>query len=166
MAEYQLQPSPLFRKSKNITPIGISGLLFSPEITFATPGDLSVTYSFNSGTFYRQGSWVHSVFTIHTNSFTHSTASGALRITGFPLPNRPTETSGEPLYGGFFIAFQGITLANYTQFAPEMESQQSYCIVRGSGSGQNRIAVQASHVPTGGDVILDGNIWYQVSEFS
>ena len=58
---------------------------FTPEITFETPGDLSVSYSDQEGFYTRLGSRCFVTIYLSTNSFTHTTASGGFRMTGLPF---------------------------------------------------------------------------------
>lgn len=58
---------------------------WTPVVTFATPGDLSVSYSTQAGSGIRIGDWVLLRGTL-TFTPTYTTASGALEITGAPFP--------------------------------------------------------------------------------
>lgn len=58
---------------------------WTPTITCDTPGDLSVTYSSQVGKYTKIGRLVHLQFYIVTSAFTHTTASGSLRIGGIPF---------------------------------------------------------------------------------
>jgi hypothetical protein len=89
MAEYTLQPSPILRQSKQVYGSGVEGD-WTPAFTFATPGDLATSYSFRVGRYIRLGDVVTVFFDVlcTAGNFTHSTASGALRITGLPVTSR------------------------------------------------------------------------------
>jgi hypothetical protein len=65
---------------------------FTPAITFATPGDLSVAYSFQVGTYTKIGNRVIASVNIVTSSFSFTTASGTLSITGLPYTSDATAT--------------------------------------------------------------------------
>lgn len=67
---------------------------WTPTLTFDTPGDLSVTYGFNTGTYTKVGRAVHVQCTLATSAFTHTTAAGSCRISGLPFAN------GSSLEGG------------------------------------------------------------------
>lgn len=62
---------------------------WTPSVSFETPGDLSVSYtSARLGAYTRVGRKVTVTCTFVTSSFTHTTASGHLLITGLPFPCR------------------------------------------------------------------------------
>ncbi len=58
---------------------------FTPAITFGTAGDLSVTYTTQTGYYTKVGRLVHIMITMITSALTHSTASGNFRVTGLPF---------------------------------------------------------------------------------
>lgn len=58
---------------------------WTPALTASTPGDLSVAYSTQLGTYTKVGKFITLTFAITTTSFTHTTASGYLRISGVPF---------------------------------------------------------------------------------
>jgi len=59
--------------------------VWTPELDFQGTGDLSVAYGTQSGTYVRVGSVVTVWARIVTTTFTHSTASGGLELTGLPF---------------------------------------------------------------------------------
>lgn len=126
---------------------------WTPVLTFATPGDLSVTYTDQRGIYVRLGRLLFVYFDIVTSGFTHTTASGNLNITGLPLTNGLAYS----MRGGP-VAFQGITKANYTQFGATIASGASTMTVNASGSGQPTASVTAADMPTGGTVALRGQL--------
>lgn len=65
---------------------------WTPVVTFATAGDVSVAYSTRIGTYVKIGRKVFIELVIVTSTFTHTTASGNLRITG--LPFTPANNAG------------------------------------------------------------------------
>jgi hypothetical protein len=133
--------------------------VWTPDITFATAGDLSVAYDIQSGAYTKVGRLVTIHLTITTSTFTHSTASGELRIGG--LPFQGAELGGFGQRGGP-IAFQGITKANYTQFVINPEASTNYMRISASGSGQALTQVNAADMPTGGTVLFRGFATYYV----
>lgn len=58
---------------------------FTPSITFSTPGDVNVVYSVRQGTYTKVGRLVTFWINLTTTTFTHTTASGGLQITGLPF---------------------------------------------------------------------------------
>lgn len=129
---------------------------WTPTLTFATPGNLVAGYSLRVARHMRIGRLAIAGFQIRVTTFTHSSASGALRITG--LPYTSYELTGLELPGG--CTWQGITKANYTDAAPYVPSNVSYVQFGISGSGQNVAVVAASDMPTGGTVNLAGLVAY------
>lgn len=130
---------------------------FTPAITFATPGDLSVSYSNQVGRYEVRGSKCFVEILLATSAFTHTTASGGLRITGLPFAAAASSNDGSALTG-----FGGITKANFTQFCVLTQNSQTYCVVYASGSGQAFTAVTHSDVPTSGTVFLKVAFDYEV----
>lgn len=121
-------------------------------ITFSTVGDLSVSYASRSAAYQKIGKWVHAWFTLTTSSFTHTTASGQFLITGLPF------SATDDFVGT--LLFSGITKANYTQFMLATASGLTDMAIEASGQGQTISNVQVANVPTGGTVILRGNVRY------
>jgi hypothetical protein len=121
---------------------------FTPVLTFATPGNVSVTYSIQLGFYTKVGDTVHVWIVIATSAFTHTTAADNLQITGLPFASKNT--------ANFFqvgnVVWQGITKANYTQVNSHIGVNSSIMELRASGSGQSLDAVTFSDVPTGGSV--------------
>ena len=154
MAEYQIQQSPLLRTSKSVFAGGVEGE-WTPALTFLTPGDVSVSYSVQKGLFRKFGREVTADFAIATSAFTHTTASGSLRITGLPYVS---DSNGLLTPGTLY--FRGITKANYTQYAPIVEQDETFVLIGASGSGQTNSVVFETDVPTGGTVVLRGRAHY------
>src|SRR5574343_1257060 len=82
---------------------------WTPVPTFATPGDLSVIYSTQYGYYWLFGNQISVLFRIVTSSFTHTTASGILKVTGLPLTSE--NTTGKISVGS--LNWGGITKATY-----------------------------------------------------
>ncbi len=133
--------------------------VFTPVITFSTPGNLSVSYSIQTGQYTKIGKSVTCNFTIFTSSFTHTTASGNLQITGFPF----TSASLADHINEGALAFSGITKASYTQFTVSLGQANNVATINASGSGVGRVSVTAADMPTGGTVQFLGSVTYQAS---
>ncbi len=131
-----------------------------PAVTFATPGNLSVAYSFTPyGRYVRIGNLVHARFWLVTSTFTHTTASGALRVTGLPFTSASDAsslTSVGPLIWG------GIAKATYTNVVARVNDNVNYVDFWASGSAAAAAAIGAADVPTGGTVHLQGSVSYSV----
>lgn len=136
----------------NSFPDFTDGFSWTPVLTFDTPGDLNVAYSQQIARYWRTGEkeltlWVN----ILTSTFTHSTASGNLKITGLPFTtlNVPNFTQ---LGGG--LGWRGITKANYTDINPFILAGGSAINFAASGSGQALAVIGTGDMPSGGTVQL------------
>ena len=129
---------------------------WTPVLTFSTPGDLSVVYSTQDGTYRKVGGLVVVQFAIATSTFTHTTASGSLQITGMPFNQIGAVPGISSMY------WQGITKANYTQVVARATGGTTADFVA-SGSGQTASLIGRSDVPTGGTGSLVGSIFYHAA---
>jgi len=120
---------------------------FTPVLTFATPGNLNVAYSVQSGryTLNRKQCTVHILIT--TSTFTHTTASGLLRITGLPF----AMASGSG-YAIMASGMSGYTKAGFTQISAELAAASTTLALWASGSGVTGTELAATDTPTGGTV--------------
>ncbi len=66
---------------------------FTPGITFASPGTLSVSYGYRYGWYQRVGNTVFAAVNINPATITKGTASGNLRISFSDLPFTPSASS-------------------------------------------------------------------------
>ncbi len=121
---------------------------WTPALTFATPGDLSVIYSTQTGIGHRNGRLTTLWATLITSTFTHATASGNLIITGNP------DVADGSLAPVGNCSFQGITKANYTQYTPSVAAGASNIQVQASGSAQGLDIIDTGDMPSGGTVAL------------
>jgi hypothetical protein len=131
---------------------------WTPVLTFATPGDLSVAYSIQRGCYTKIGRVVIATVDLVTSTFTHTTASGAAQITGLPFA-----ASSDTNYQSSGAAFwQGITKANYTDGFIQVSAGASALGFVMSGSGQAPAQIAAADMPTAGTVRFRGTIVYRV----
>lgn len=127
---------------------------WTPVLTCATPGDLAITYSAQSGTQIVIGNLVVATFNITTSAFTWSTASGAVTITGLSNASAATYIHiGECFW-------RGITKTNYTHVQLAVNNSSSVINLNASGSGQLGTTVNIADMPSTGTVILRGTICY------
>lgn len=129
---------------------------WTPVLTFATPGNLSVAYTTQTGWLVRLGALRLASFNIATSSFSHTTASGNLNVTGLP------DTSAGTYLQIGALAWGGITKASYTQISTVLAASTATLRFDASGSAQALSTVTASDVPTGGTVVIRGVILYSV----
>lgn len=130
---------------------------WTPVLTFATPGDLSVTYATQSGSYTKIGSLVHATFNIGTSAFTHTTASGLLRVSGLPFA---ASASGPRHVGS--VLYSGYTAAGYHHVVALTNSGQTYLTFNRTGSGVAQTNTTAAEMPTGGSITWYGSITYTV----
>lgn len=88
---------------------------WTPAVSAATPGTLSVTYTAQVGKYTRIGRAVHASFYIAINTFTLGSASGEVRITGLPFTSTSTANTfhvgSVAVSGGPDIQATTVTLA-------------------------------------------------------
>lgn len=128
-----------------------------PVLTFDTPGNLAVTYATQTGTFTQIGRKVSLDFVIVTSAFTWTTASGALRITGLPLPANGgfSEFTGSLSWAG--VTYTGAVIA------PQLLAANTSIIrLTSSGSGTARAQLNTANTTSGTQVTLSGHIEYFV----
>ncbi len=131
---------------------------WTPTITFATAGDLSVAYSSQVGNYTKIGRQVTITFSITTSTFTHTTASGELRISGLPF----NPGSGIAAGGTAFALMRGIT-ASEVQFTAVPVANVSYMVGYRLASGVNSQVLSPTQMPTGGTVVLAAQLSYFVA---
>jgi hypothetical protein len=133
---------------------------FTPSITFATPGDLAITYSatIRVGTYTRIGNRVIVNFNVQTTAFTFTTASGALQITGLPFTSKnltADASAGAMVWGG-------ITKIGYTQVTPRVQPNTVLIDFVASASGLAQSSIVATDTPSGGAMTLRGTLTYEI----
>jgi hypothetical protein len=129
---------------------------WTPVLTFATPGDVAVTYTTQAGTFTKKGREVTLAFNIVTAAFTFTTASGNLLITGAPFAN----SAAGARFGS--LSWGGITKATYTQVNARVGLSTATINFQASGSGVAASPISATDTPTGGSMVLNGTIVFEV----
>ncbi len=129
---------------------------FAPTMTFAVPGDLTLTYSAQLGAYVRLGNLVYAHGRVAASAFMWTTASGNLTIGGLPFTSANDGTAN---YGNGIYA--GITKAGYSDFMPFLNQNSSELFVRAQGSGVANASVVAGDVPSGGAPSFAFSILYQ-----
>jgi len=132
---------------------------WTPDITFATPGDLAKTLTV-TGNYNRVGRVCTLTFQIDSTAFTWTTAASFLRITGMPFA---AANIGQLDYAALGT-FRGITKAGFSQFALRTVQNQTYMQVTASNSAAVPSGVVAADMPSGGTLALYGTISYQVQD--
>jgi hypothetical protein len=138
----------------------ISNGVWTPTLSFVTPGNLVIAYSSQIGTYHLIDDYVIAHFTLVTSTFTHTTASGNAVLSGMPYSAAATPAGHH--WGGEMILWQGVTKANYTQLSTRLSAGSGTSgRITCSGSGQTGTTITAADMPTGGSVILQGVFRYQ-----
>lgn len=136
--------------------LGIEQFTWNPSLTFDTPGDLSVTYTTQVGRYLRIGNWVTISFNIATATFTHTTASGNLRIAGIPYGSASTiEYTGSVEADTFSLG------AGYSWLNCQVPPGVSYARLIRSGTSINRATITTAQAPSGSNKTLMGSITYE-----
>lgn len=130
---------------------------WTPVLTFATPGDLAVTYSSQVGSYTKIGNTVRLNVNIATSAFTHTTAGGTLRISGHPFAT--ANVTGN--IAGSMAAMTGWTKANYTETLYQVAPNSSLAVFGAYGSGQAEANIVVADVATGGTVVVRATIMLQ-----
>lgn len=130
--------------------------VWTPSLSFVTPGNLAVTYSIRNGFYTKIGRMVFVSYQITTSAFTFTTASGNLIVTGLPFPSGVANQIMGP------IDWSGVTKAGYTSLQGIIANAQTTIQVVASGSGVVRANVQAADTPTGATLFVAGTISYFV----
>ncbi|RLB44771.1 MAG: hypothetical protein DRH30_00515 [Deltaproteobacteria bacterium] len=128
---------------------------FTPDITFATPGDLATTVLNAGGAYERFGDMVFIEGKIALSAFTHSTASGALRVTGLPFSVRNNfnyRTVGS-------VIAKGWTNTGVRSLSAYLTPNTTYILLRYSGSGINHSNLGHTHFLSGATV----EIWFSAA---
>ena len=133
---------------------------FTPTLTFATPGDLSVSYAANGqiGSYTRSGNRVTCNIFIQTSAFTYTTATGALRIQGLPYLARNTVNA----FSLGSCVYQGITDAARPQICVRVDPGLNFLSLVSSGPGVPIAFASVANVATGSSIILIVTITYEV----
>lgn len=121
---------------------------WTPALTFATPGDLATAYTIQEGTYVKIGRWVFVTCELRLSTFTHTTASGNIRVTGLPFVHNTSN-----YLGGSAILAQGWTNAGAQPFT-RVGSAASYVEVQMGESGTAIALSTTADWPTGGAPLL------------
>lgn len=154
-------PVELFYDGTQLNIIGLAQRTgtWTPVLTFVTPGNLNVVYSTQVGSYTKVGRLVTVTGRITTSTFTFTTASGQLQITGLPYASRTQ--AGELWIGA--LAWQGITNASHTNVVVSLASAAQLLTLTASGSATGLAGLNAADTPTGGTVDLQFTISYEAA---
>lgn len=118
---------------------------FTPSLSFATPGDLAVTYGAARNAWATKvGREVFAHVHIQAATLTYTTASGNLVVTGAPYS--ATSPSGNHAARNGGIQWEGITIATHTDMCPSIGNGNATINIRASGDGVAAIAISTTHI--------------------
>lgn len=141
---------------------------WTPVVTFATPGDLDIVYSVQKGNYIRIKNTVKVTFYIFSSTFTHTTASGILTLTGLPFVSRPEHNL---VTSNGLGTFQAISAAgnisaintpntSYLAFMKSSADSQGLTLIDDVINGSANIT--AADTVSGGRLLLSGELTYYV----
>jgi len=132
---------------------------WTPVLSFQTPGDLSVAYTTQVGTYTKIGNRVILQGFVFTSSFTHTTASGFLRINGIPFNG--SSAANRQNFGS--LTFGGITRTGYTDFVVSIEAGlNNSVIIYASASAVNPVFINATDAASGSNKSIRFTMTYEV----
>lgn len=131
---------------------------WTPVFTCLTPGDLSVGYASQIGRYVKIGKTVTLWFDVQLNTYTYTTATGSIRLTGIPFTAANATT---PYVGS--VAFGNINKAGFTQIVPRIEANAVIIRFVASGMGSAIATVSATDATSGSAILLQGTITYEAS---
>lgn len=131
---------------------------WTPVFTCLTPGDLTVAYASQAGRYVKIGKTVTLWFDIQLSTYTYTTATGSIRLTGVPFTAANATT---PYVGS--VAFGNINKAGYTQVVPRIEANAVIIRFVASGMGSGVATVNATDAASGNAVFLQGCITYEAA---
>lgn len=129
---------------------------WTPDVTFATPGDFARTWTIQSGNYWRFGRLVIAWFDLSSSAWTWTTATGVLRINGLPFTANNSNPHG---HGSIYMA--GWTHAGYHSLIPDVINNQTYfqVLAMASALAANTYIV-AADMPSGTQQRLRGFVAY------
>lgn len=126
-------------------------------ITFATPGNLSVAYSSQKGSYEKIGRQVRISFNIVTSTFTYTTAAGLVNITGLPFicaDDAPDLYTGALVHGN---------VASALHLAAQLQNNSAVILIIGSANAVAPTNLNVSHFPTATNFTLRGQIVFRTT---
>lgn len=109
---------------------------WTPTLTCDIVGNLSVAYTTRVGNVVRLGRFVYATCHILTSTFTHTTASGGINVSGLPNPDQSISGLFAAARGGAHIgAFTAP--ANSTAFNSYVANSRIYILASRHGTGGN-----------------------------
>jgi hypothetical protein len=123
---------------------------FTPTVTFATPGDLSVSYATAEGRYWREGHTIKFIINL-TFTPTYTTASDNFQIIGLPyLPKNNGQGAPELYLANVHVSNTNWTWgASMTQISARVLQGQDIIQLVGMGSGVASAFLTVTEMPSG-----------------
>lgn len=132
---------------------------WTPSITAATVGDLSVTYTRQVGVYTKVGRLVTASFRITTSAFSHSTAANEIYVSGLPFTSRNV-TDMKTIGAGYVY---GANKTGFTQLNGSLDPATDRLEFVATGpAGSSISSLKITEVASGGTPFLAGTITYEV----
>ena len=133
---------------------------WTPVVTFATPGDLAVVYNAQVGSYTKIGRLVTISCTISTTTFTYTTASGNLQVTGLPFAAK-TVTN---YFAVASLLHGGLTVTGAIGTNIRVTSGASIAIPTISAGGPSSIStLTTGNTTSGSGVVLEFTMQYEAA---
>lgn len=131
---------------------------WTPFIDYAVTGNLNVVYSLQSGAYTKIGRHVSAHFTLTTSTFTHTTASGTMVISGFPFAST-FAAFGTLSFEGMLIS----TGANYDGPILRLATGTTAALTKSGINNNSRADLDQNSHTSGNNVLMNGTITYEAS---
>lgn len=134
---------------------------WTPTLTFQTPGNLSVSYTTQAGTFVRVGKQVTAAFRVK-GAMTHSTASGLFLIGGLPFTAR---SGSQQWSGGLGMATAAISWDGASRPIASLQKlpNSTTAGIWVSGPAVTGFWIQASQIASGNEPDIFGSVTYEAA---
>lgn len=132
---------------------------WTPALTFATAGDFAATYSVQLGSYTRVGRMVTVIGAITTSSFSYTTASGVLRLTGLPFTSAASPSINYP---GTVTISNMLFSAGYTQINIRIGTSSVLPTILQTGTGAVVLAATTANFLTGTSLVFNFSLSYSI----
>ena len=141
-----------------VVPANVGITSWTPTISCVVPGDLNVVYSIRVGSRFTLGGVVVTSMEISTSTWTYTTATGSIIISGMPALSYAV-TNAFPA-----VSYSGFTKAGYHSLILNITSNANTITMYASGSAVALATVAVTDFPTAGTVTLRAS-WIQGGGF-
>ncbi len=143
--------------------LGMTGFSYeigtwTPAFTFATPGDLSVSYATQIGSYTKNGNSITARFQL-TCTPTFTTASGNASITGLPFTS--AEASGGRISQHNQRLVYTVAVPVYSYVALRMNSGSTAAFIQQNGSTQAGAIMAPANFVSGQATLINGSVEYR-----